>query len=71
MLLCGNSIHYLSSMLSKLLEMNKIIKQYNFRSVFNQQLFVNCDIIMGAFTNSCITERSTVTMTARSNSSTG
>ena len=58
---------FLSSMLSKLLEMNKIIKLYNFRSVFNQQLFVNCDIIMGAFTNvykSCITERSTVTMTA-------
>ena len=45
--------------------MNKIIKQYNFRSVFNQHLFVNCDVIMGAFTNSCIIGRSAVTRILR------
>ena len=37
---------------------------YNFRSVYNQQLFANRDVIMVAFTNSCIIERSTVTTTA-------
>ena len=46
--------------------MNKIIKQYNFQSVFNQELFSNRDVIMDAFTNSCIIESSTVTATVYS-----
>ena len=36
---------------------------YNFRSVFNQQLFANRDVIMVALTYSCIMERSTVITT--------
>ena len=36
---------------------------YNFRSVFNQQLFANRDVIMVACTNNCVIESSNVTTT--------